>query len=240
MAKYTDIFIDFDDTLYNTRGNAQISLAELYAHFRLDRYFATPDDFYRPYWETNLDLWALYAKGHITRDHLIIERFRRPLALGRDADGNGMSLSREFILQVSDFFLERCASKPGVVDGAHELVAHLTQKGYRLHLCSNGFHEVQYRKLEACAMRHAFHTIILSEDAGANKPHPEFFHYAFKESGAQPGSTIMIGDNFDTDIRGALGVGMDVIFFNTSPQTFTPPVPVSHEVRSLREIMEIL
>ena len=31
--KYTDLFCDFDDTLYDTRGNAILSLAELYDFF---------------------------------------------------------------------------------------------------------------------------------------------------------------------------------------------------------------
>lgn len=240
MNKYTDIFIDFDDTLYNTRGNAQISLGELFAHFGLERYFPTPEDFYKPYWETNLDLWKLYAHGKITRDFLIIERFRRPLSEGRDADGNPMQTTEDFCLQMSDYFLERCATKPGVIDGAHELVEYLNQKGYRLHLCSNGFHEVQYRKLKACGMQETFRSIILSEDAGANKPHPDFFRYAFLASGAKPETTVMIGDNFETDIRGALGVGLDAIYFNASSPTDNAPVPVTHEVHSLREIMDIL
>lgn len=240
MNKYTDIFIDFDDTLYNTRGNAQISLGELFAHYGLERYFPTPEDFYTPYWETNLDLWEKYAHGKISRDYLIVERFRRPLATGRDANGTPMPVTEELCLQMSDYFLDLCANKPGVIDGAHELVRYLTEKGYRLHLCSNGFHEVQYRKLEACGMRHAFHNIILSEDAGANKPSPLYFQYAFQACGAKPETTIMIGDNPETDIMGALAAGMDAIFFNPKRKETPVSANVTHEVHTLKEIMDIL
>ncbi len=240
MAKYKDVFIDFDDTLYNTRGNAQIALGELFHHYDFGRYFRTEDDFYVPYWKVNLELWTLYAQGKITREQLIIDRFLRPLSLGRDADGNPMPLSEERILEISDYFLDCCACKPGVIDGAHELVQYLIQKGYRLHMCSNGFHEVQFRKLKACGMQDSFHTVVLSEYAGANKPHPDFFNYAFQASGAQPESTIMIGDNFETDIRGAQGVGLDVIFFNAHPESFQSPAPVTYEVNTLRLIMDIL
>ena len=240
MAKYKDVFIDFDDTLYNTRGNAQIALGELFHHYDFGRYFRTEEDFYVPYWKVNLELWTLYAQGKITREQLIIDRFLRPLSLGRDADGNPMPLSEERILEISDYFLDCCACKPGVIDGAHELVQYLIQKGYRLHMCSNGFHEVQFRKLKACGMRHAFHNIILSEDAGANKPSPLYFQYAFQACGAKPETTIMIGDNPETDIMGALAAGMDAIFFNPKRKETPVSASVTHEVHTLKEIMDIL
>ena len=44
--KYKDLFIDFDDTLYDTYGNSVISLCETYEAYHLDRYFDAPQVFY--------------------------------------------------------------------------------------------------------------------------------------------------------------------------------------------------
>ena len=231
---YTDLFIDFDDTLYDTRGNAVIALSELFDHFHLQRHFPDSNIFFDAYWKTNVELWAQYAKGEITRPFLILERFRRPLSLGIP------DVSEEFCLKVSDVFLELCSDKPGTVDGAHELMDYLKGKRYRMHLCSNGFHEVQYRKLRACRLLSYFDSIILSEDAGSNKPTRAFFNYAFRESGANPQSTIMIGDNYVTDIEGAMDAGIDTLFFNRWDSSFKPSRPANHEVTTLRQIINIL
>ncbi len=234
MAKYTDLFIDYDDTLYDTYGNAVIALKEAFELFHLERYFPDPQVFYDEYWKTNIGLWTQYSKGEITRDTLILERFRRPLSVGMGEDA-----TKEKCLEISDRFLDLCASKPGVVSGAHELMQYLQRRGYRMHMCSNGFHEVQYKKLEASHMRDYFHTIILSEDAGANKPSRLFFDYAFKITGASPASTLMIGDNLQTDIMGAKGAGLDTIFYNRFPEHEKSQI-ATYSVTRLKDIMQIL
>lgn len=253
--QYTDLFVDFDDTLYDTHGNAVIALTEVFAHFHLADFISDEAAFYRDYWETNVALWDQYAHGLIERDYLIVERFRHPLALGRGlesktlpadaATGQFPAATREFCLEVSDYFLSCCATKPGVVEGAHELMDYLRGRGYRLHMTSNGFHEVQYSKLRACGLFDHFDTIVLSEDAGVNKPHADFFRYAFEQSKARPESTLMIGDNIVTDILGAKLAGLPTLYFNRKGEPRPTTVeghadPVDYEVTSLREIMDIL
>ena len=181
MAKrYTDLFIDFDDTLYDTHGNAVIELKELFEALQLDQYFDDPELFYDEYWKTNIDLWTRYSKGEITRDYLIVERFRRPLSFGK-----GLDPTEEYCLKAS------------------------------------------------------FDTIILSEDAGANKPSKQFFDYALQKSGAVKDTTLMIGDNFNTDILGAKQAGLDTAYFNRYPD-YPATEPVTFEVTTLKELMDIL
>ena len=272
MRRYKDLFMDFDDTLYDTHGNAVIALRETFEHFHLERYFPDPQVFYDAYWQANIDLWTRYSRGEITRDYLIVERFRRPLSASpKNAQTSNFNLnfvdfchdsakqaslmalaapklqSPSFCLQVSDVFLDYCSTKPGVVDGAHELMDYLRSRGYRMHMTSNGFHEVQYKKLAASGLTDYFDTIILSEDAGVNKPSPQFFEYAMQQSGADRATTLMIGDNFQTDILGALDFGLDTIFFNRFPEHPMPQTSnIKHqtfsctEVTSLRDIMGIL
>lgn len=234
LQNISDLFIDFDDTLYDTHGNAVIALHELFDLLRLERYFPDPQVFYDEYWKANIDLWTRYSKGEITRDYLIVERFRKPFSFGE-----GLSTDEAYCLEASDRFLDFCSCKPGLVEGAKELMDYFRNRGYRLHMCSNGFHEVQYKKLRACGLYEYFDTIILSEDAGYNKPAPEYFDYAFKKSGAKKESTLMIGDNFQTDILGAKRVGLRVAYFNRYPE-YPATEPIDYEVTSLRQLMDIL
>lgn len=235
--QYKNLFIDFDDTLYDTYGNAVLALGETFEDYHLDRYFADPQVFYDAYWAANIDLWGRYARGEITRDYLIVERFRRPLS-----KGVGLDVTATYCIEMSDHFLDRCASKPGTQPGAHELMDYLQRRGYRMHMTSNGFREVQYKKLASCGLRSYFDTIILSEYAGANKPSPAFFEYALRQSGASPATTLMIGDNLQTDIRGAMAVGLDTMLFNRwgVPSTAYSDDPPTYVVETLAEIMDLL
>ena len=241
--KYKDLFIDFDDTLYDTHGNAVIALRETFEAFRLDRWFPDPQVFYDAYWAANIDLWTRYSKGEITRDYLIVERFRRPLSTYTPCQSSPPweGLGEAYCLEMSDRFLDFCASKPGVVEGAHELMDYLKKQGYRMHMTSNGFHEVQYKKLAACGLRDYFDTIILSEDAGVNKPSPLYFDYAFKVSGACRETTLMIGDNLQTDILGALNAGIDALLFNRwAVDVSESPQAPTFVADSLHDIINIL
>ena len=48
--RYKDLFVDFDDTLYDTHGNSVIALRETFEAFHLERWFPDPQVFYDAYW----------------------------------------------------------------------------------------------------------------------------------------------------------------------------------------------
>ena len=186
-----------DDTLYDTHGNSEIAIRETFEYYQLGRYFADPQVFYDAYWEANIDLWGRYSKGEITRDYLIVERFRRPLSVGM-----GDAATEAYCLEMSDQFLAYCSNKPGTVKGA----------------------------------------IVLSEDAGVNKPAAGYFEYAFKQTGAKPETTLMIGDNLQTDIKGAMAVGIDALLFNRwgyDIKSGDPEAP-TYTVSDLLDIKQII
>ncbi|MCF6342377.1 MAG: HAD-IA family hydrolase, partial [Bacteroidales bacterium] len=88
------------------------------------------------------------------------------------------------------------------------------EPGYSLHLITNGFSEVQDTKLRVSGMGKYFQTVITSEEAGVKKPNPEIFNYALGKAGAEAGSSLMIGDDFEVDIVGARNVGIDQVLFD--------------------------
>lgn len=215
MKHYTDIFFDFDDTLYDTQGNSVIALRKLYDERHWDEIMPPFEVFDKAYVATNVKVWTKYTNGDIDRDTLIVERFREPVTAMIEAKGGDTSwITPKACLEMSDRYGDIISLEPGIVEGADELLKYLSGKGYRLHLCSNGFHEVQYRKLRSSGLEKFFTTVVLSEDAGANKPRNEFFDYAFQRTEATAESTIMVGDNYNTDIAGAMNAGLDTILFN--------------------------
>ena len=233
--EYRDIFFDFDDTLYDTRGNADIALTEVFRDYGLDRFFSNPQFFYDSYWKINSELWLQYNKNEISKDYLVIERFKRPLMLG-----NGIDVTEELCLKISDSFLSYCSDKPGVLPGCYELLDYLKAEGYRLHICSNGFNEVQYKKLRASNLTDYFSTVVLSEDAPANKTSSRFFDYAFDVTKACKDSTLMVGDNYFADVCGALDYGIDACLYRRWDKTFVPDRDVTFVVNSLKELIDVL
>ena len=87
-------------------------------------------------------------------------------------------------------------------------------KGYQLHLITNGFEEIQWGKIRSCEIDPYFKEVITSEKAMSLKPHKEIFEYALNITGAVKAESIMLGDNLDADIFGAMQAGLDTVFVN--------------------------
>ena len=229
---YRHLFIDLDDTLWDTHGNNKACLRELYADYDFGRYYTSFDTFYQIFSPYNDMLWTKYRRSELTKDELLYERFRfilSPLGI----------TDREQVLSINKDFLRRTTLKTGTVPGAMALLHILQERGFRMHILSNGFCEVQYLKMERAGLSPFFETVVLSEDAGVQKPDKAFFEYALARCKVRKEEVLMIGDSFEADIQGAHNAGIDQLWFNPKgekPQGFTP----TFEVERLTEISALL
>ena len=231
MQLYKHLFIDLDDTLWDIHSNSKECLFEIYNEYGYNKFYNTFDDYYNVYMPSNHHLWGLYRDGSISKDELIVERFLVPVReFGID--------DADYAKKLSDDFLERTTFKTKLVDGTMDLLNYLKPK-YQMHILSNGFREVQYKKIENSGLTPYFDEIILSDEIGVNKPHAEFFTFALEKAKADPTETLMIGDSWDADILGAYNSNIHQMWFNPeshSPNGFTP----TYCVKTLSEIKDIL
>lgn len=228
---YAHLFFDLDHTLWDFETNSYDTLKEVYFNNNLHQ-LLTPDfdSFHKRYSYHNKRLWDRYHHGFIKQQDLRWKRMWHTLLEYK----NG---SEPLARKMSDEYLSILPHKKALFPYTIEIIEYLRGKNYVLHLITNGFEEVQWGKLRNSKIDHYFNEVITSERAMALKPHREIFDYALQVSGAPKVESIMIGDNLDADIRGAMEAGLDTVFVNHVNEPFEiKPTYVVHHLKELEDI----
>lgn len=228
--KYNHIFFDLDHTLWDFDTNAKVALEEVFSQSDLPNKIETFDAFYENYLIHNAQLWRRYEQGFISVEELKWRRMWRTLMDFKIGD-------EELSKKLAQQFLEILPTKSGVFEYTYEILDFLIDKGYQLHLITNGFEKTQHSKLSNSRMTHYFKNVITSESANASKPKKEIFDFAVHKAGCQTNSCIMIGDNLEADIKGAQNAGMDTIFANHIKRDCdVNPTYIIHHLKELESI----
>lgn len=206
--KYKHLFFDLDHTLWDFDANAKTTLAQLHIDLKLaDKGIHDFDRFHRNYLTHNEKLWAKYRRGSIKQDELRLKRMWLTLLDFKIADDD---LAR----QLSELFLQLLPTRTILFPDTKQVLQYLNDKGYKLHLITNGFEETQHSKLRSCGLRSFFKEVITSEGSNSLKPEKEIFEFALDKARASIAESIMIGDTLDVDILGAMNIGMDQVHVN--------------------------
>lgn len=219
------IWFDLDDTLYDFAASSLIALRHVYEKYNFKRFFADENVWFETYHRHNAALWQLYNRAEITQEKLRFDRFYLPLREGGVEEEENLSLNHDLDV----VYLEALGATGLLLDGAKEALAHLKSRGYMIGILSNGFSGVQHEKLRSSGIGHLVDRIVLSDDIGVNKPDRRIFDHALRQSGVSAGESLMIGDNPDTDIAGALRAGWNAMLY----------APHSHDASVMAEGMEI-
>jgi putative hydrolase of the HAD superfamily len=232
MSSIRYLFFDLDHTIWDFEANSIATLEELYHYAALaGKGISDFNDFNIVYHEINDRLWDQFRKGHMSREDLRWKRMWQTLLKYNIYDV-------ELAKSMSEKYLEILPTKNSIFPYSTEVLQYCKDKNYELHLITNGFEQTQLQKLKNSKLDIYFDQMITSEKAMIMKPHPGIFEYAFAQTGAECGNSIMIGDALGIDILGAMQVGMAQIYFNPKkiPHTENP----TYEITCLSEIKNIL
>ncbi|MES2747837.1 MAG: YjjG family noncanonical pyrimidine nucleotidase [Bacteroidota bacterium] len=223
MQQITDIFFDLDHTLWDFDKNSELAFDTI---FKDNHPTINTKDFVAIYAPINQACWKLYQVDKMTHEELRYKRLRDSF------DVLKYSISDEEIHQMSIDYITFLPENNLLFEGAKEVLDYLNLK-YKLHVITNGFADVQYKKIKNSGIANYFTSITNSEMAGVKKPHPKIYEHALSLANTSKTNAVMIGDCLDADIKGALDFGIQAIFFNPEKKE----VPL--DVQSITHLLEL-
>ena len=220
----SDVFFDLDHTLWDFERNSARTYQDLFVEFEIE---VSLKDFLHEYVPQNFIYWKQFREGRIDKETLRFERLRTVF------ERLGYPVTHGQIHRLSEAYISQLSSHTHLVPNCLEILEYLKGR-YRLHIITNGFEDVQFRKLNNSRIAGYFTEVINSDRAGVKKPHPGIFRMALEATGIRPEAGVMIGDSLEADIAGAKGVGMQALHFNVHGEPGHGLCPVIYDLLEIK------
>jgi len=202
------VFFDLDHTLWDFERNS----AQAFNHiFTVHEIGVGLQDFLGVYVPINFTYWKMYREDKISKKDLRYQRLKKSFT------ALNYTISDEKIHLLSDGYLEHLTNFNHLFEHTIDILDYL-KPNYELHIITNGFAEIQEKKMLNAQIRNYFTHIVTSESVGVKKPNPRIFEYAMQLAQCERHNCIMIGDSLEADIQGARQLGIKTIFFNSHKQ----------------------
>jgi len=144
----------------------------------------------------------------------------------------GVKLPRDMILKLLKRFKGLLETATFVLyDDVTPTLKTLKQKGLILGLISNLY-------IGRASLGPYLDFVVTSKEVGSNKPEPLIFLAALERAGVKASEAIYVGDQYDTDVVGARGVGIKPILIDR--YDLMPEVSDCPRIRRLTELSQYL
>ena len=205
--KYTHIFFDLDNTLWDFETNSRNTMQIIFQKLDLGE---THDFnlFFETYTKHNDSLWQSYRNNEVIKKELTRLRFQNTF---NDLEIKGIDAE-----EMNELYLNEMPNQKILIEGVTQVLQYLKKKRYHLNIITNGFSEVQHKKIETSGLKPFFDKIFISEEIKSPKPERAIFEHAVKSSNAKKNRTIMIGDDWNIDVLGAVNYGIDAVHYQRS------------------------
>jgi len=164
--------------------------------------------FFETYTRHNDALWENYRKNEVIKKDLTRLRFQNTF--------DDMEIKGIDAVETNELYLNEMPNQKILNEGVTEILQYLKKKRYQINIITNGFSEVQRKKIETSGLKPFFDKIFISEEIKSPKPDRAIFEHAIKSSNARKNSSLMVGDDWEVDVLGALKFGIDAVWFQNS------------------------
>lgn len=218
MPDHQYVYFDLDDTILDHRKAEKSALGDVRHRFSDHFEHIEPAHLKEAYHQGNVQLWHQYAHKEITKAELRVRRF----AILFEA----LAITDLDPLHVSDYYMERYAAYWDYCQDARDVFFAVAER-YPVGILTNGFAEIQHAKMKQFKeVRDILQSLVISEEVGVMKPHPELFAHAAEAAQTPPDQIMYIGDSYRSDVEGATQAGWDVIWY--APDVETAPDSIKH------------
>jgi putative hydrolase of the HAD superfamily len=116
----------------------------------------------------------------------------------------------------------------------------LRDNGLKIGIVSNGRSVKQWEKIIRLGLQHFFHTVVISEEVGFEKPDTEIFKVALKKLNVKPDEALYVGDTLETDVLGANKSGVVSVRLLKKRQKESPVSKTIRPRAIIRRISDLL
>lgn len=211
--RYDILLLDADGTLLDFARCERSALDAALTAFHLP----TGDAVAQRYSQINRSLWEAYEQGKLEKTTISHQRFAQLLGeMGSTTDPYAVAEAYRAALSRGYFLL------PGALQVCRTLA-----RRARLYLVTNGVSSTQFARLAGSGLLDLMRGVFVSEDAGAPKPSPDYFSYAFARiPDFSRDRALLVGDSLTSDMAGGAAAGVDTAWYNPS----LLPLPASYRV----------
>ena len=220
-----EVIFDIDSTLYDYDPGHASGLKRMGEYVEKE-FGITPGEFEKAYQRMNRETAERLGRDNAAihsrsiRIQNLLEQWGQPLF---------PHLKRLYHLYW-DTLLEVSRPEPGSL----EAVRQLTDMGLSIGIGTDMTTRMQYEKLEYFGFAPYVRHIVTSQEAGVEKPHPEFMALCIRKAGCAPEECVFVGDTFKKDVIGAMNAGMHAVWYNAKERAL--PEDADLAGRSYQEI----
>lgn len=227
--KYTTLFFDADETLYDFKKAGEKALKSFHNKKDIPCSFKVFRDTYE---KENFLLWNAFEEGLVTAEEVKVQRFENTM--------KKLSIYNDDRESLSQLFISELAKYDDLLPGVEEMILKI-KDDYTMLIITNGFWDVQKKRIGESKLFRHFDNLIVSEKVGFAKPDKGIFDFAFQAvSNPQKKEVLIIGDSLSSDIKGGNLYGIDTCWYNPENVAQHSEIRPTYEVHSIGELEELL